>query len=615
MSLVAPTEIGADQILDLCRSGPFGAIHKTVDRLLSSNIPLEAAYELVNTINQHIDPVTDAILYQSSEWLRCDNGCARPLDDDFQEFVAESTPLPVFQSFEADSSNEFHYEAILSLTKILTTVLRFATPRNQIGLNVRDRLAGFAERICRVTDLENISPALKGWTPITCGVIDLILSILVCTNSVIERIGINPNTIQIPDDEYCYAPKSILQNSRRLRKFKWGDKDLSLSLDLVTLQPVPELVPLEIRNKELLTYLSLFRSCMKLYLKSFGKFEATSPNKGTSSGLLFNTTSLFTHYYSTEEESDENVIPGWKLQWIYKISEPPNRETRPLVFVSFRKSDPCQLAVGIRGTLTGWEWIVNFKYWVYPLAGAHHSSGVHRGYLQIVNTFIAPLTASLKTHSRTHSCKCNNTKIIVYGHSLGGGIGQILAYKLGLLYKNCVRMDGVFFASPRVITGTTEFATLVNTRHLIDLSDPLHYFPCYAENSRSGHPRCPTSLMTPPGHGRDRFEEAPGKIMVRCIPHRQISDQLDVTNAQSFRGDHSNAKFSLPGGIPLSFIQLPMRLLYPGMPPPRRDDVLVAHFSSFACALSVACHGLPWSEFRWWCDHGKTNSTVAKNQI
>eukprot|EP01053_Blabericola_migrator_P000587 Blabericola_migrator_1__586@NODE_1144_length_5294_cov_54_488234_g778_i0_p8_GENE_NODE_1144_length_5294_cov_54_488234_g778_i0NODE_1144_length_5294_cov_54_488234_g778_i0_p8_ORF_typecomplete_len128_score30_58_NODE_1144_length_5294_cov_54_488234_g778_i020562439 len=49
----------------------------------------------------------------------------------------------------------------------------------------------------------------------------------------------------------------------------------------------------------------------------------------------------------------------------------------------------------------------------------------------------------------------------------------------------------------------------------------------------------------------------------------------------------------------LSKLLIPLRAL---KSMPTKAEFRAAHTFSFGCALSTACHGLPWSEFRWWCD-------------
>lgn len=122
--------------------------------------------------------------------------------------------------------------------------------------------------------------------------------------------------------------------------------------------------------------------------------------------------------------------PGWTAPHFYMINEPnepagSNFTTTPLAMsgVSNDANGVTTMVIAIRGTLSSSEWRQNFKYdHVYVDNGPLIGTEVHRGYFELFQQLYPLIRAQVIAESPG--------RIIVTGHSLGGGLAQMVAAAL-----------------------------------------------------------------------------------------------------------------------------------------------------------------------------------------
>eukprot|EP01053_Blabericola_migrator_P006319 Blabericola_migrator_1__6318@NODE_318_length_9886_cov_105_778796_g259_i0_p2_GENE_NODE_318_length_9886_cov_105_778796_g259_i0NODE_318_length_9886_cov_105_778796_g259_i0_p2_ORF_typecomplete_len706_score90_46Lipase_3/PF01764_25/4_3e10DUF818/PF05677_12/0_015Chlorophyllase2/PF12740_7/0_11Abhydrolase_6/PF12697_7/3_8e03Abhydrolase_6/PF12697_7/0_26Chlorophyllase/PF07224_11/0_25Ald_Xan_dh_C2/PF02738_18/0_19_NODE_318_length_9886_cov_105_778796_g259_i040606177 len=281
----------------------------------------------------------------------------------------------------------------------------------------------------------------------------------------------------------------------------------------------------------------------------------------------------------------------------------------PSVVLSQSPSNPCEFAMGVKGTTTSYEWWLDFNFWVSPdpLIGT-----THRGVQDLTLAIWPVLREQLIKLSREHQCQCSKTRLLYYGHSLGGAVAGELAFRSAMDFSGrdlgyvvpvspgrkvghaadgdagCdLRVDAVMFSPLKALQENTRraFKSYVNARSLSDLNDPLTHLPCNAENSFHGYPRCPRTHAGFPGVGRDVHADHPGIVWLD-VDYKRL---LNWTHSHDDRFVTQLMNFLLPPSITEKL--------------PQQSDFAAAHVCSFSCALSAGCQRPPtMTNWRWWCE-------------
>ncbi|KXN64659.1 alpha/beta-hydrolase, partial [Conidiobolus coronatus NRRL 28638] len=119
------------------------------------------------------------------------------------------------------------------------------------------------------------------------------------------------------------------------------------------------------------------------------------------------------------------------------------------------------IIVGFRGTqdITNWIGNVNISFTNANLPSPFQNADIHSGFNKMTNVLLPSVEAALSSAK----AKYPNYKIIFTGHSLGGAIATLTAYRLA--QKNVIgwdRVNLITFGQPRV--GDPEFASFLNTK-------------------------------------------------------------------------------------------------------------------------------------------------------
>eukprot|EP01054_Gregarina_sp_Poly1_P010167 Gregarina_sp_Poly_1__10166@NODE_699_length_6701_cov_39_270274_g527_i0_p2_GENE_NODE_699_length_6701_cov_39_270274_g527_i0NODE_699_length_6701_cov_39_270274_g527_i0_p2_ORF_typecomplete_len620_score61_32Lipase_3/PF01764_25/2_3e14DUF2974/PF11187_8/0_013DUF676/PF05057_14/0_019DUF818/PF05677_12/0_021Chlorophyllase2/PF12740_7/0_087Chlorophyllase/PF07224_11/0_11Abhydrolase_1/PF00561_20/1_3e03Abhydrolase_1/PF00561_20/0_34Hydrolase_4/PF12146_8/0_19PAFAH_p_II/PF03403_13/0_2Abhydrolase_5/PF12695_7/0_36_NODE len=218
----------------------------------------------------------------------------------------------------------------------------------------------------------------------------------------------------------------------------------------------------------------------------------------------------------------------------HRVNEPieinwPKLRVTPTIMVSQNPHLPCEFAIGVKGTTTFYEWILDFNFWY---SSDSIMGTTHRGVQDIVQSVWPSLRESLMALSSAYQCTCSKTRLLYYGHSLGGAVAAELAFKSSVLFGGrpsrsivpssealpCdIRVDCVMFSPLKSMEEQNKenFTKTVNARSLTDLNDPLTHLPCHSENSYFGFPRCSVGHAGFAGVGRDVYSTHPGIVWVK----------------------------------------------------------------------------------------------------
>ncbi|EZG79581.1 lipase [Gregarina niphandrodes] len=254
---------------------------------------------------------------------------------------------------------------------------------------------------------------------------------------------------------------------------------------------------------------------------------------------------------------------------IRKISEEPDSISVPFAYVSSapsRSASRCQMAVGIRGTMTYMEWSLDFQTWLYPdpiIPGLRS----HKGVMSIALSLISSVRHALQEASRASDCVCEETKIYVTGHSLGASVALNVAAYLQNFFRDCATVHAVLFAPLKHIDARSRHVVqnAVNLRTIMDISDPLFHLPC----SGIPFPRCNH------GAGYDLFDDHDQLVLIN-VPYKATPNPV-TTEPSVLQVLHDT--FVPP--------QVVDRL-------PAPDSIISAHSCAHSCALSSACQAFGW---------------------
>lgn len=153
--------------------------------------------------------------------------------------------------------------------------------------------------------------------------------------------------------------------------------------------------------------------------------------------------------------------------------------------------DACEFLLTLRGTSVAPEWTTNFSASQTALADTPDGCLAHTGYNTLSAAVMPQLTQWLETNRFSNNqCQINKTTFHLTGHSLGGGMSEIMALKLALRYQPLgAVLDMVSFAASHALNeaATKELTRTVNTRSLLVELDIIPELPCV---NKHGLPRC-----------------------------------------------------------------------------------------------------------------------------
>lgn len=148
-------------------------------------------------------------------------------------------------------------------------------------------------------------------------------------------------------------------------------------------------------------------------------------------------------------------------------------DTGPNTQVLFAQ-DSRALVIAVRGSQEPQDWLVDGSDLLFP----GEIERVHVGFLRSANSIFN------EARNRAVNARSAGKQVWITGHSLGGAVAQLLAYKL---HKAGVTVDGVHtFGSPAV--GTSNWAMRYNdalrskTHRWVNEVDPIVCYPLQQEN-------------------------------------------------------------------------------------------------------------------------------------
>lgn len=216
------------------------------------------------------------------------------------------------------------------------------------------------------------------------------------------------------------------------------------------------------------------------------------------------------------------VVPGWKKQaefWLQEEGDSTAYKLQgdgiPLASLSQKQNkdtpyEPtCEFLLVIREPKTTWEWRQAFQAQLDPLSSV---SGilVHRGLNFMSTAIVSPLVAymndkvfGLDGDLQGGLCTIENTKLMISGYSVAGGLAELIALKLSINYGEKLRPHVVTFGAPNSMdsAGYNYLSKRSNMRTIIHAMDPLPQFPCA---NGDGLFRCPAkSFLSMHGVGHD----------------------------------------------------------------------------------------------------------------
>lgn len=278
---------------------------------------------------------------------------------------------------------------------------------NELG----SKLKLMTDLLCKVSDAEALitNDSEKSYF---CSIEDVVAALLICgeaeqsANCAETKRGFEQTTEDFPNMNCSVQSDSLHKGLIPRDTFHFQDEsiDFPLLLHDYTKEAagVPRSIPLDIQQKESLTYAALFRGLIisaafsrKPFLCGASSFEVP------------------------------RLLPGWDLPLalsLWEEGEPSFSEpgvvknSMPLVFVSQRRSDKCNFLFTLRGTASTVEWILDFNYGQAPFPSSMgHRVLTQSGFLNILSSIANPVDLFLTSQSAANSCTCQNTKIFIAG--------------------------------------------------------------------------------------------------------------------------------------------------------------------------------------------------------
>lgn len=207
---------------------------------------------------------------------------------------------------------------------------------------LKERMDMIVSRSCRFADVEAVVRDFDDANPITCAISDAIFSTATCLPIPPPLIPQTAKTVQsqcaifekgwsthafeelldFPVDNLCYPPRPTLQLSEaklpELKAFFFQDPSIHIPIMLANRygwgkEILPRHIPTEIRNSELLTYLTLYRAIMLQYVFSLNPWSHCPvkmldvPRYFVPGYLLFHVVTVYLPSKILIRESDQTI--------------------------------------------------------------------------------------------------------------------------------------------------------------------------------------------------------------------------------------------------------------------------------------------------------------------
>eukprot|EP01055_Gregarina_sp_Pseudo9_P005822 Gregarina_sp_Pseudo_9__5821@NODE_888_length_2094_cov_158_817032_g834_i0_p1_GENE_NODE_888_length_2094_cov_158_817032_g834_i0NODE_888_length_2094_cov_158_817032_g834_i0_p1_ORF_typecomplete_len617_score112_54Lipase_3/PF01764_25/1_6e20DUF2974/PF11187_8/1_3e06Abhydrolase_3/PF07859_13/2_3e03Abhydrolase_3/PF07859_13/0_0055DUF676/PF05057_14/0_0026Esterase/PF00756_20/0_0098Chlorophyllase2/PF12740_7/0_058Esterase_phd/PF10503_9/0_054Chlorophyllase/PF07224_11/0_11Chlorophyllase/PF07224_11/3e03DUF2048/PF0975 len=296
-----------------------------------------------------------------------------------------------------------------------------------------------------------------------------------------------------------------------------------------------------------------------------------------------------------------DVIPGWHSVLEVSVAEPgvrALRETNSTVIKTalvLSKSEDEYLVI-VRGTSNDYEWNKNFRTQLTPLDNGY--GHVHSGIFELAQA-VLPEVLGLVRHRAAQST--DKIRVTVAGHSLGGGIANVLG--LLLVEESEKRMSGQLevqvlgLAAPRSLdrTATAMLQRGAQVRNWLSELDVVPQLPCATS---FGFPRCDSrTAFGSHGEGADFYVDQLNSVMIRTKELTKLNANFGTDSWGSIK-----IEYDLKGGL---------RLNTSGLQIPAPLQMSAYHICAYACYLSVTyclspaqrltdpgwmCNECPWIE-------------------
>lgn len=247
----------------------------------------------------------------------------------------------------------------------------------------------------------------------------------------------------------------------------------------------------------------------------------------------------------------------------------------------------CEFALFTRGTSTDVEWFINFQYAqeMMPDFGDPEMLA-HRGYNTWNNYLVPAVLDFIEPYFENGECARASTRIIVAGHSLGGGISAIMSLRLWKAWEARGGPSDITMISFGSSRGLGKKAmelhkTVINSRTVLFDQDMIFDIPCANE---PGMRRCnPMKYSGAWGSGVDKpFGEHSGIVW---IPSWEMKDLIkDVTYGffdnkflrLALIGDESDGETDADVPYPKKYVNIPTAL-----------QIGAHHLCSYSCWFSA----------------------------
>eukprot|EP01056_Protomagalhaensia_sp_Gyna25_P004213 Protomagalhaensia_sp_Gyna_25__4212@NODE_382_length_3645_cov_6_607044_g293_i0_p1_GENE_NODE_382_length_3645_cov_6_607044_g293_i0NODE_382_length_3645_cov_6_607044_g293_i0_p1_ORF_typecomplete_len625_score86_63Lipase_3/PF01764_25/6_8e19DUF2974/PF11187_8/0_00066DUF676/PF05057_14/3_5e02DUF676/PF05057_14/0_033PhnA_Zn_Ribbon/PF08274_12/0_056Chlorophyllase2/PF12740_7/0_098Abhydrolase_3/PF07859_13/0_16Chlorophyllase/PF07224_11/0_26_NODE_382_length_3645_cov_6_607044_g293_i012983172 len=279
----------------------------------------------------------------------------------------------------------------------------------------------------------------------------------------------------------------------------------------------------------------------------------------------------------------EYVIPGWHSISEVSLQQPGVRAIRDTesegiktaLILSNTAHD--ELLILIRGTSNDYEWNKNLRTQLVPLADGY--GHVHAGIFELASALLQEIlfVCRRRLDSLNHSTALDtprHLRVTVSGHSLGGGVANVLG--LLLVQENEHRLSNqldiqvIGLAAPRTMDREAA-QTLVNratVRNWFTELDAVPKLPCA---TAVGFPRCDSrTAFGAHGEGLDFYVDQLNPITISTEELAKLDERFGASNWGSIG-------FNLVGGISINApkLQIPAPL-----------QIAANHICAYACYLS-----------------------------
>lgn len=335
--------------------------------------------------------------------------------------------------------------------------------------------------------------------------------------------------IEIATSKICKYKKNgdfVIYDETNNENVFFSLEDLHVS----KMNPLPDVIPNEVIEKERLAYLILFTAARR-----------------SSTFLL-----TFSPRNDAISEPICDFIPGWRTELVVFVREEglnvsvsdtsQIKDNRvPELFVSrfiqnsTNSTDKtCDVLIVSRPTVTRQEWYNNFVSTLIPFLPMNNLKYMaHSGFVKVAKAVDEQLTSYID--HLLHK-KCSSVNAYITGHSLGAATGQILALFLReRIQSEKLKINGVFFAPPNVFNkeAAEYYATVINSRIIVHPRDPVTLMPCTVEFLPKGYPSCPSfdkNQQKFDHNFRNVFYLTPGRYSIPYTTEREIIATFEMTS-------------------------------------------------------------------------------------